>query len=103
MIQSKPKFRISLGSMPSESQEEPKNLLSAPQLKFFWKNVHHQIFLKITFELKDIYQDKEGCILDSVLKSFDYNVSKTVQWFVNECPGKRRFPIGTSGNWHQIM
>ena len=35
MIQSKPKFRISLGSMPSESLEEPKNLLAAAQLKCF--------------------------------------------------------------------
>ena len=46
--------------------------------------------------LKDIYPDQERGILESVLKSFDYNVSNEVQWFVDDSPEKRRFPTGTN-------
>ena len=50
--------------------------------------------------LKDIYPDQERGILESVLKSFNYNVSKAVQWFVDDspgnCPAKGRFPTGTN-------
>ena len=46
--------------------------------------------------LKDIYPDQARGILESVLKSFDYNVSKAVQWFVDDSPEKGRFPTGTS-------
>ena len=50
--------------------------------------------------LKDIYPNQERGILESVLKSFDYNVSKAVQWFVDyspeNSPAKGRFPTGTN-------
>ena len=52
--------------------------------------------------LIDIYPDQERGILESVLKSFDYNVSKAVQWFVNDSPenspAKGRFPTCTIGS-----